>query len=711
MKRRINLAVFAIFANSISASLAEIDLNGDHLSDLWQLRYAAQGLAETDDPDGDGANTIQEEAAGTDPFDSNSRHHIQALSITESEIIITWTAQAQKYYRIDSSPDLVTWTPGPIVYSGGGQETANIPRNENDHFCRILVYDGDQDGDGLTDYEEGLLGFDANSPNSTGSVTGGDFPAAVALLSADNPFTLAGQEVTGSSPSAEAASRFLMMATLGASREEIASLEAMGYAAWIDDQFTKTSGHLLPELQDRQNNGLPNYANHKRHAWWRQVMTSDDLLRQRIAFALSQIWVISDRQLDAIPLGMAHYYDQLLDDSFGNFRTALFNVAMHPAMGGYLSHLRNRKPDPAQNRFSDENFAREIKQLFSIGLFELNPDGTRIQDPEGNDIPTYTNETITNFARAFTGLTYGVNGSPTHDDFFHGSRDFQRPMEIYEGEHDTDTKTLLNGTVLPAFADAPGRSGIDDINDAIDNIFAHQNVGPFFGRLLIQRLVTSNPSPAYLSRVSAAFADNGLGVRGDFRAVIKAILLDPEAITPNATSGRLREPFVRYTRLLRTFDASSANDNFQNSEWNTANDLAQLWFASPSVFNFFTPNHQPGGDIAEAGLFAPEFQILNAVTAITAQNFYNRVIQQGAIEYVSGPDQIYLDLSDEILLANDPPLLLDRLDLLLTAGSLSESTHTAIIDAITQIPPANALSRVRTAVRLIVLSPDFSIFQ
>ena len=695
----------------ISPVHARIDLNRDQLSDLWQLRYSAENLVDSADSDRDGSSTLEEEAAGTNPFDPSSRLQIENIILTETEISIHFAAQSHKDYFIQTSPDLSSWTTGIDVIAGSGPIQRSIARNDHSHFCRILVRDRDQDGDGLSDYEESLLGFDPLNPNSTGTASGGDFPAAVALLSGDESFMLAGQEVTGSLPTPEAASRFLMMATLGASREEIATLESMGYAAWLDDQFTKTTGHILPELVERQNNDLPNYANHKRHAWWRQVMTSDDLLRQRIAFALSQIWVISDRQLGAIPLGMSHYYDQLLDDSFGNFRTALFNVAMHPAMGGYLSHLRNRKPDPTENRFSDENFAREIKQLFSIGLFELNPDGTRVQDLEGNDIPTYTNDTITNFARAFTGLTYGVDGIPTSDDFFYGPRDFQRPMEIFEGEHDTDSKTLLNGTVLPSFADAPGRSGMDDINDAIDNIFAHQNVGPFFGRLLIQRLVTSNPSPAYLARVSAVFADNGLGVRGDFQAVIKAILLDPEAITPNATSGRLREPFVRYARLLRTFNASSENDNFANPEWNTANDLGQLWFASPSVFNFYTPNHQPGGDIAEAGLVAPEFQILNAVTAITAQNFYNRVIQQGAIEYVSGPDQIYLDLSNELLLANDPPLLLDRLDLLLTAGSLSENTRTTIINAITQIPPANALSRVRTAVRLIVLSPDFSIFQ
>ena len=356
-------------------------------------------------------------------------------------------------------------------------------------------------------------------------------------------------------------------------------------------------------------------------------------------------------------------------------------------------------------------------QLFTIGLFELNLDGSRKKDNEGNDIPTYTNEDITNFARVFTGLSYGGpnNEVTTPWKFFYGARDFDSPMHIWEEEHDTEAKTLLNGVSLPAFDDAPGREGIDDVNEALDNLFEHPNVGPFISRLLIQRLVTSNPTPGYIQRVAMAFADDGNGERGNMKAIIKAILLDPEARTvPDAaTSGRLREPFIRYAQLGRTFTARSTSDTFLINNWSVDSDLGQRWMSAPSVFNFYLPDHQPNGPLAAQNLTAPEFQILTAVTAISSQNYYSWKFQNGELTqpWTAAEEKVSFQWETERALTSDPTALIEHLNGLIAAGQLSESTKSIIATAVENVRVDRPDDRLEMAMRLIYLAPDFAVFR
>ncbi|MBT8098777.1 MAG: DUF1800 domain-containing protein, partial [Gammaproteobacteria bacterium] len=395
-----------------------------------------------------------------------------------------------------------------------------------------------------------------------------------------------------------AASRLAAQATFGMSYSEIDALARQGESAWLDSQFARpvtdhksivtdlvqrrAAGEFAPYEQD-----IEYLILFRRLAWWHRTATANDALRQRIAFALSEIFVVSDNVDDLIinPYALSDYYDTLLEGAFGNFRDLLLDVSLHPAMGIYLSHVNNRRSDPINNIFPDENYAREVMQLFSIGLFELNIDGSLRLDDDGDPIPTYSNTEIREFAKIFTGLSFGGN------DAFFGNPipDFLSPMRMFDAQHEAGAKNLLNGTVVPA-----GQTGMQDIEAAVDNLFNHPNVGPFIGKQLIQRLVTSNPSPAYIERVALAFNDNGSGVRGDMRAVLRAVLLDPEAaaIPASASSfGKLREPVVRYASLLRQFGANSDDGFIANTGYFLQELGKQHPLSAPSVFNFFLPAH------------------------------------------------------------------------------------------------------------------------
>jgi uncharacterized protein (DUF1800 family) len=457
-------------------------------------------------------------------------------------------------------------------------------------------------------------------------------------------------------------------------------------------------------------------------------MAGPDPVRQRIALALSEIFVISERfdLLFISPDGRASYYDMLLRNAFGNYRDLLMDVTRHPAMGLYLSHLNNRKSDPAVGRFPDENYAREVMQLFSIGLFELNLDGSRKLDAAGRPIPTYDNDDITEFAKIFTGLGPGGLG----DTFGRELRfDTTAPMRMYDEWHEPGEKKLLGGVVVPA-----GQTGSRDLEDAVDVLFQHPNVGPFFGRFLIQRLVTSNPSPEYIARVASKFNDNGSGVRGDMKAIIRAILFDPEASGESAGPryGRLQEPFVRYVALCRMFRASSASGLFINSGFYADVFLNQHAGAAPSVFNFFLPDYQPSGAIGEAGLVAPEFQITTDSTLIGMANFamgitllgnpmtnpadseVGQCLAAGTCDHLPeflyepiGQNVVRLDLSEEEKVADDVNALLDHLDIVMTYGTLSDNTREALIPVVAAVPESVLHWRVRTAVGLLMMSPDY----
>lgn len=518
---------------------------------------------------------------------------------------------------------------------------------------------------------------------------------------------------------ANEASRFLSQATLGANYALITQVADMGAEAWLDTQFQETVGYTMPyasyllERIDSQESeavveqlfetqGVP--ETYFYYAWWTEVMTSPDLVRQRVATALSEIFVISNtvEEIGENPVALATFYDTLLQHSFGNFRDLLRDVTLNPAMGIYLSHFQNAKANPDLGTFPDENYAREVMQLFSIGLFELNDDGSQILDGSGQPIPTYDNNTIREFAKVFTGLGNGGD-EPSFDGIEEHYPDMTVPMVMYDAHHDTTAKQLLNGTVLPG-----GQSGMADIEGAIDNLFNHPNAGPFIGRLLIQRLVTSNPSPAYIARVSSAFNGDGGTPRGDMQAVIRAILLDPEATNPpnlaSDTQGRLREPMLRAVHLARAFNAESRDRTFNDVGYLLDEATNQYIFNSPSVFNFFQPGYAPLGEITQRGLVAPEFQITSASSIIGVKNYLSWATStEGPLE-VEGQSTIpRLNLTAEVSLSTSA--LMDRLDTVLTYGTMTQTTRAAIESA---IDPLEGDDKVRTAIYLIMISPDYT---
>jgi len=504
----------------------------------------------------------------------------------------------------------------------------------------------------------------------------------------------------------EEAGRFLAQATLGANWEEIHRTAEMGYEAWLAEQFERPAGYQQPMLEQRAQLGLEVTEEHRRWSWWEQVMQGPDPLRQRIALALSEHFVVSDElsQIRDNPRGLANYYDMLLGHAFGNYRDLLHDVTLHPIMGVYLSHLKNERSNPAAGRFPDENYAREIMQLFSIGLFELELDGSFVLSGTGEPIPTYDNGDITEFAKIFTGLSFDSPDS----DFNQGVAVWTEPMRMYEPYHEPGPKQLLHGLYLPA-----GQTGMQDIDDAIDNLFEHPNVGPFVARRLIQRLVTSNPSPGYIERVASVFGDDGSGVRGDMKAVISAVLLDPEATAwPDESAighGMLRESFLRRVHLARAFDASNLAFSYPISDRGAPDSFSQRPLSSPTVFNFFLPDHQPSGPVGDAGLVGPEFQIVNAVTAISSANALQTQIDSVMNFDIDDTLEVRLHLDDEIAIAPDVIGLVNRLDRLLMYGDMSAQMRQVLIQALMQL--GDPETRAKMAVYLISISPEYNVLK
>ncbi|MEM6702482.1 MAG: DUF1800 family protein [Acidobacteriota bacterium] len=516
------------------------------------------------------------------------------------------------------------------------------------------------------------------------------------------------------------AARLLTQGAFGGTALEIDEVVRLGAEGWLDAQIRLRHEPFVDEVETL----LRRYPNEELPfdwAWWRRAMTGRDVLRQRVAFVLSQIFVISRRSdtlFDAY-LGVASYYDLLSVGAFGNFHDLLRGVALHGCMGDYLSHLNNRRSDPSQNRFPDENFAREVMQLFTIGLFELNPDGTRQLDSQGQPIPTYDNRQITEMAKVFTGLTLAPEEEDEPIEFGGVHPELMdRPMVMFEPEHEPGPKALLNGFVVPA-----GQPGMQDIEDAIEHLFQHPNVGPFIGSHLIRFLVTSNPSPAYVERVASAFDNNGRGVRGDMAAVVKAVLLDDEARDParleDPRFGKVREPLVRWVQLGRAFPATSPNGGFRHYGGDAADaesvselaNFAQYPMFSPSVFNFFSPSHQPVGPIADADLVAPEMEIIHSSTTISTINLFHRAILEDEYLFshtgeLTDPDPVFLDFGRERAIAEQSlTALVDHLDLVLAHGSLSSHTRRVVLEAVTELDEVE--DQVRLAVYLITCAPDY----
>ena len=511
---------------------------------------------------------------------------------------------------------------------------------------------------------------------------------------------------TVSSPDA---ARFLIQATFGPSATDITDLAKQGFSAWITAQMalpaTPQRAYTMDDFAAFNNggqgppvNGIFPYpgGTHRQAAWWKIALTAPDQLRQRVAFALSEILVISDQDptVNTWQEGTANFDDVLVANAFGNFRTLLEQVALHPIMGVYLSAIRNGKAtfDAEGNQLSsaNENFAREIMQLFTIGLNELNPDGTLRLDATGQPIPTYNQQTIVETAKVFTGWGFFSTDGARNFRTTGGNvpNDWLIPMMLYPEQHDNTSKTIIGGKVLPA-----AQGGTQDLKDTLDALFNHANTGPFISRQLIQRLVTSNPSPGYVYRVAQVFANNGAGVRGDLGAVVRAILLDYEARSPALLSdvghGKLKEPLLRATAFMRAFGAASDSGRYNIDAYP---GLVQAALRAPTVFNFFQPDYARPGGLAGAGLYSPEFQIMTDTSGITMPNFFHFYIYNSkpAASSTDSGETIYLKPDSLIPLARTPQPLVDQLNLLFCAGTMSSATSARIVVALTAMPAVTA---------------------
>jgi len=525
----------------------------------------------------------------------------------------------------------------------------------------------------------------------------------------------------------ELASRFLAQATFGPTPEAIAELRGLGYdySRWIEREAAKPASSAVALLQAARNAGQITTFDRStnRRARTQVMLAGPDQLRQRVAYALSQIFVISDFESAIVngQEGSSSYYDLLARNALGSFRTLLMDVTRHPMMGRYLTHYKNRKVNPTAGTQPDENYAREVMQLFTIGLYQLSADGTIVTDANGRAVETYTNANISEFARVFTGFT-DENNNPNavgtgtgRVDFPAAAQNYTQPMLMWEPQHDQGSKTLLSypgvrKAVLPA-----NQGGLQDVADALDNLIEHPSTAPFISRLLIQRLVTSNPTPAYVGRVAAVFVNNGAGQRGDLLAVVRAILLDAEARSlatiAQANSGKLKEPFLRVTGLLRAMRYTVQDGTLPYDFGSTVSEstIGQFPLAAPSVFNFYLPDHRPPGPIDAAGLVGPEYQILTSVFAVTLPNTLYTITQTGAGRFT-------LNLADQEALAANPPALLDNLNLLLAHGTMSDATRNAVLAAVNgvtsaMVPAGSSLNqtKARLAVYLVAVSPDAAV--
>ena len=541
---------------------------------------------------------------------------------------------------------------------------------------------------GLTLAGCGGGGGGGSNPTPSGSGTAsGSSPAAAAL-----PL-----------PTAAQASRFLTQATYGPRSQDITALTTQGYNAWIKAQLAVPATSQLAQVEATAN---PTWQSNRMAAFWKTAVQGPDQLRQRVAFALSEIFVVSDQSttLNGNADAVAYYWDILANDAFGNFRDLLQDVTLSPPMGLYLNMLGNQKPNSAKNIHADENYAREIMQLMTIGLYQLNPDGTVVTGANGAPVQTYTQAQVTDLARVFTGWSWDST------DFFYGPANNLTPMMAYESEHDTGAKTIVGGVTIPA-----GGTAESDLKIALDTLFNHPNTGPFISKQLIQRLVTSNPSPAYVSRVAAVFANNGSGVRGDLSAVITAILLDDEARNDTTAAqsgyGKRREPLLTAAQMWRAFDGHDATNNITYGNANY--DLHEAPLSSPSVFNFFKPVFSPPGVLQQANLVAPEMQLVTASNLTLQHNFYaDNILYRAAADSNTQPTDIVLHLDPWLPLAtsSDSTPLIDQLNLVLMSGQMTPAMHSSLVAAINPIDNSDGgVKRVATAAFLVFTSQQYQI--
>ena len=531
------------------------------------------------------------------------------------------------------------------------------------------------------------------------------------------------------------AARFLLKSSLSASTSAISDLRDRGYEPWLDREMARAPGETAAAFFVQRNfnridgNQLYFDGSPARAMIWSQLLSGGDATRKRIALALSEFFVVSASGLDNLiwrSQAMGAYWDALMKHAFGSYRELLEAITLTPAMGSFLNTLGNRKADSATGRLPDENYGREVMQLFSIGLYELNLDGSVKLDGAGNPVETYDNEDVAEIAKVFTGYDLDFSQTTLHPNPNGASWQIPepdvatRPMTAdpskwrypkTESYHSPEAKSFL-GTTIPA-----GTGAADTLKQALDTLANHPNVGPFFGKQMIQRLVTSNPSPAYVQRVASVFNDDGSGRRGNLAAVFKAVLLDDEALSDaglsNAGFGKLREPMLRYVQWGRMAGVVSDSGDWDIGDLgNPTSALGQSPLNSPSVFNFFRPGYTATNSQAAANdMVAPEFQLVNETTVASYLNFMYQVIRGEGYR----SRDVKPRYTTELGIAHDSAALLDRLDLLLTANQLTGATRQAILDALNTLtvtqtsPDADKLQRIYIAVLLVMASYDYLI--
>jgi uncharacterized protein (DUF1800 family)/fibronectin type 3 domain-containing protein len=473
-----------------------------------------------------------------------------------------------------------------------------------------------------------------------------------------------------------AAFRVLRQTTWGPSDGDVEHLKEVGVQAFLDEQMAAAPSEFPDTLF---NASLEASQEH----FMRVALTGSDQLRQRVAWALHKIWVVSAVEVPT-PRAMVSYYRLLLDGAFGNYRDLMRNITLNPAMGRYLNMLDNRS-EVVTGVPPNENYARELMQLFTLGTVRLNVDGSPVLGPGGAPVSSYTEHDVKALARILTGWTFG-DGNPDVAPTRRGRENHGVPMEPVEAYHDAAAKIFLNQEFIA------GRSARDDLERALDVLFYDNNVAPFVSKQLIQQLVTSNPSPSYVADIAAVFADNGTGVRGDLAAVIRAIVMHPEAQTTNENAGKLSEPVLFVVSTLRALRANVADHPFMSDK---AEEMGQKVFYPPSVFSYFSPGYRVRGTAGPAGpLLGPEFQILTSVTALVRANFVGSLIAGHFGASVS------IDDAEFIALARDAAALVDRCNLVFMGGRMSADVRREVIGAVRASSVDNMRERVRTALYL-----------
>jgi len=527
--------------------------------------------------------------------------------------------------------------------------------------------------------------------------------------------------------------RLMRQATLGVNFNDMKEFVKMTPEQWIDEQMKVTPPNMLEKMLEKRKE-TREYAKSQGYdykedtvatgweyfhmSWWEHNLNNKDYLKEKLAYVLSQIYVISIKSdVGGAAHGLATYYDLLLKNTSGNFKDLLLGVTLHPSMGFYLSHFNNSRSIPERNIHPDENYAREIMQLFTIGLHQLNIDGSLKRDSLGDPIPTYNQKDIKELAKVFTGLSAGragqfsKNDRPVNFGFDFWNTDFSYPMAMFEEWHEPGSKTFLNFTI------PSGQKGMKDIEMAIDHIFKHPNLGPFIGKQLIQKLVTSNPSPAYIKKVAETFNDNGKGVRGDMAAVFKAVLLHPEARSceslQSPTQGKLQEPLVRFLEKSRNYKLLPGPDNkLFIAGGNTDYYYQQNILNSPSVFNFYQPNYSPLGALRSNNLLGPEFQMHNSTTSL-----------RWAITGFNNPDQLWygywrvpreghydMEITSELIpYVNDSEAMLNQINKRFTKGQLTERTRRLMKFNINR--NISGYQRIADAIGILLLSPEYNILK